>query len=373
MRDPIFGRLQNEAELLRERILSGDDSAGPRYAVVWLQRVSRTFALNIRVLPGPLENTVRLAYLFCRIADTVEDDRVLPASERIELLGRFAACFRPEGPDMAAVARFREGLPAHWKSSEENDQFLSWHCEPVFREYAKVAVPARIAIDARVIEMCEGMAKYAALRGEDGWFFLDTVEGLRDYCYFVAGLVGLLLCDLFAWHEPSISGARLVRLRSRAVGFGLALQYVNISRDIPADHSRETVFVPRELWQRHGVEARTCIDAAVRPQAERALAELLLLAQAEVEIAQEYVLDLPRCAWRIRLFCLWPLLMAQDTLVVLGQRLPDVLDPSKRVKIGRKAVRKILLSTTVCAPFNFLLAAMFRRRNRALKKSLERA
>lgn len=364
--------MTNESELLRESILSGDATAGPRYAVVWLQRVSRTFALNIRVLPGALENAVRLAYLFCRIADTVEDDRILPASERIELLGRFAACFRPEGPDLAAVARFRDGLPVHWRTSEEDDQFLSWHCEPIFAQYAMVPAAARAGIDARVIEMCEGMAKYAALRGEDGWFFLESVEDLRDYCYYVAGLVGLLLCDLWAWHDPAITGARLERLRSRAVGFGLALQYVNISRDIPADHGRETVFVPRALWGRHGVEARDCTDPRARAKATRAVADLLVLAQAEVEIAHAYILDLPRTSWRIRLFCLWPLLMAQETLVALGRNLSDVLDPSKRVKIGRKAVKRIMLSTAICAPSNLLLGGMFRRRNLALKQSLER-
>lgn len=363
--------MTNESDLLRDRILSGDADAGPRYAVVWLQRVSRTFALNIRVLPGALENAVRLAYLFCRIADTVEDDREMPAARRIELLELFCACFRPEGPDFDAVARFRDALPAQWRTSEEDDRFLTWHCEPVFREYAKVDAAARAPIDARVLEMCRGMAKYCALRGEDGWFELADEAALRDYCYYVAGLVGLMLCDLWAWHEPSIRGERLERLRSRAVGFGLALQYVNIARDIPADRRRDTVFLPRSLWERHGTDPRTCLDPEARDRATRALADLLRLAQAEVETAHAYVLDLPRGCWRIRLFCLWPLLMAQETLVELGRHLPDVLDPSKRVKIGRKAVRRILLTTSLAAPSNLLLQGMFRRRNRALFASLE--
>jgi farnesyl-diphosphate farnesyltransferase len=362
----------NKLDSLRQDILDGDPAAGPAFARQWLKRVSRTFALNIRVLPAPLENAVRLAYLFCRIADTVEDDRVLPASERISLLEQFQACFQADGPDMAAVHTFRDSLPAHWEDSTEDDQFLSWHCEPVFAQYAKLDAGARSPIDSRVIEMCVGMAKYAALRGEDGWFTLDSVEDLRDYCYFVAGLVGLLLCDLFAWHEPSISGKRLERLRSKAVGFGLALQYVNIARDIPADHSRQTVFVPDELWRRHGLDARNCTNPDAREAATQALAELLQLAQIEVEAAHAYILDLPRRAYRIRLFCLWPLLMAQDTLVKLGENLPDVLDPTKRIKIGRKAVTHIMRTTLLCASSNTLIGGMFRRRNERLRAALER-
>ena len=47
-----------------------------------LPRVSRTFALNIRILPQPLRAVVRQAYLLCRIADTVEDSPHLPAGDR---------------------------------------------------------------------------------------------------------------------------------------------------------------------------------------------------------------------------------------------------------------------------------------------------
>jgi phytoene/squalene synthetase len=35
--------------------------------------VSRTFALNIRLLRGPLGDAVRVGYLMCRAADTLED------------------------------------------------------------------------------------------------------------------------------------------------------------------------------------------------------------------------------------------------------------------------------------------------------------
>jgi len=351
-------------------MLSGSAQAGPRFAKEWLSHVSRTFALSIRVLPPPLEETVRLAYLFCRVADTVEDDRVLPATERIALLELFSACFLPE-PDLSAVARFRDRLPESWRTSPEDDQFLSWHCEAVFQEYARLPVAARRTIDGRVQEMCRGMAAYAARRDESGWFFLDTVAELRDYCYYVAGVVGLMLCDLFAWHEPSISPTRLKLMNSRAVGFGLALQLVNIARDVPADHLRQTVFVPQELWRRYGLDAQSALDSEKREAGTQALRELLIMTQKEVEIAQAYILKLPRRAYRIRLFCLWPLLMSQDTLVKLGEHLADVLDPSQRIKIGRRDVRRIMATTALCASSNLLVGGMFRRRNRRFQRLLD--
>ena len=45
-----------------------------------LPRVSRTFALGIKLLPPRLERPVRTGYLLCRIADTIEDDLALPAA-----------------------------------------------------------------------------------------------------------------------------------------------------------------------------------------------------------------------------------------------------------------------------------------------------
>src|SRR5580700_11080619 len=58
-----------------------------------LPRVSRTFALGIKMLPSRLEMPVRLGYLLCRIADTVEDDLKLAPERKAQLLDEFLTCF----------------------------------------------------------------------------------------------------------------------------------------------------------------------------------------------------------------------------------------------------------------------------------------
>src|SRR5699024_12189169 len=47
-----------------------------------LQKVSRTFALTIPQLPGPLRRVVTNAYLLCRIADTIEDESALTVEQK---------------------------------------------------------------------------------------------------------------------------------------------------------------------------------------------------------------------------------------------------------------------------------------------------
>ena len=53
-----------------------------------LQGVSRTFALTIPELPRPLDIIVGNAYLWCRVADTIEDEAGVDHGRRAGLLDR---------------------------------------------------------------------------------------------------------------------------------------------------------------------------------------------------------------------------------------------------------------------------------------------
>jgi farnesyl-diphosphate farnesyltransferase len=357
-----------ERNRVRDRVLSGDTGVAADFCRLWLKLVSRTFALNIRILPTELEETVRLAYLFMRIADTIEDDRAMEPERRKDLLDRFVGCFAPAGSDPEKVEDFLRALPESWRTENHADLFLVAHADLVFEVFAGVRADRRAAVEERVREMCSGMVHYALRRETDGWFRLETRQELLDYCYFVAGTVGLMLTELFA--GEGIAPARRERLRSNSVAFGLALQLVNIARDIPADGTRSTVFVPEEMCRARGIEPAQLWEAEHREAASAVLQDLVRLADREVRKAQEYILDLPRTLWRLRLFCLWPLLMAQDTLAVLAADPPGALDPSKRAKIGRGRVRRILWTTALTCWSNLLLKVQFNRRNRRLEALL---
>ena len=57
-----------------------------QYADKMLLLVSRTFALNINRLSGNLRKSVLLAYLYLRIADTIEDEADLSKEDKLNLL-----------------------------------------------------------------------------------------------------------------------------------------------------------------------------------------------------------------------------------------------------------------------------------------------
>src|SRR5512135_2413986 len=71
-----------------------------------LPKVSRTFALAIDGLPEPLRGEVCVAYLLCRVLDTVEDAPRLAPDQRRSLIDPVLGLLRQSGP-----------LPGSWHQS----------------------------------------------------------------------------------------------------------------------------------------------------------------------------------------------------------------------------------------------------------------
>jgi phytoene synthase len=68
---------------------------------------------------------------------------------------------------------------------------------------------------------------------------------LHDYCYKVAGVVGLIMLQIF--------DAQAQEARPYAIDLGVALQLTNIIRDIKEDFARGRIYLPQEDLQRFGI------------------------------------------------------------------------------------------------------------------------
>lgn len=317
-----------------------------------LSRVSRTFALNIKVLPKyRLRRPILLAYLFCRMADTIEDCPNLDASEKECLLGLFAEIFSSD-PILAKknTTSFLEALPAEWCNSSDDEEFLVAHCHWVVELHFTLKPEVQAPIAECVREMCKGMASFA-LRQEQHkgqWLTIENETDLDQYCYFVAGIVGNMLCDLFFLQSPFINSNRHTQMRKLAVSFGLALQVVNITKDVAEDSEREVCFIPLDWQRREGFLHPSALFASDASKSSRSkvMMHMARKAWSHLDDSMQFTLLIPVFEPRIRLFCLWPMLMAAETLVAVGDGNP-LFDPSKKVKITRKAVKRILRQTTL--------------------------
>jgi len=330
----------------------GGELADREFCRAILPKVSRTFALGIRLLPAPLEDAVRTSYLLCRIADTIEDNPDMPADRKGALLGDLRHCL--DAPDVD-TAPLIEAFPTP-RSDEER---LVHECGRVLRMFHALSPEEQDAVRPWVKEMANGMAEFALRRGSSGGLAaLASVAELDRYCYYVAGTVGHLLTGLFRIHHRPMAAARVERLEALASSFGLGLQLTNIIKDVADDRQRGWSFVPRDLCEVAGVRPDELQDPSHGSEAHQVMAALITKAKAHLRDALAYCTTLPAAAYRIRIFCLTSLYFAIRTLRV-AERDPRLLDPTHKVKITRAEVYRTLAATHLIAPFDPLVRGYY--------------
>ncbi len=330
-------------------------SGGDRdFCIAMLPRVSRTFAACIGLLPQPVQHRVLIAYLLCRIADTIEDCARMPAGRKHDLLAGFRASLEELGGEVPGLAEaFAEPANA--------DELLTRDVDCTLREFRAFPRLAREAIRPWVQEMCDGMAGYARRQHRPEAFqALDRLDDLDRYCWYVAGTVGHLLTEVFRLHSPHIGAERYRQLKDRATDFGIGLQLVNIIKDVADDRVRGWSFVPRDLCAESGFTPEELLEPSRRAESDAVMRRLIDKARGHLDRALEYCLLLPARDYRLRLFCLAPLYFAIRTLA-RAERDPRLLDPAHKVKITRSEVYRTLAAGYVVAPCDALVTGYFRR------------
>jgi len=340
------------------RLLSQVESA-EGFCRAMLPEVSRTFALNIPLLPAPLDLAVTVAYLLCRVADTLEDESVASARERRPLMEEFARlCALPPGWGLAtdrfalrAVAALRPAAPV-------SEVRLVRGTTRVLETVNELPPWVRPAIAKCVREMTAGMAHVLeGVEQQGDALGLKDLDETLTYCYYVAGTVGEMLTELFVGYSASVA-LRREDLASKAAAFGRALQLTNILKDIREDRERGSCWLPRTLMSRHGLTAESLLCHDHRAAALELLDELLAVAHREAEESLEYTLLLPREEKGIRLFCLWPLFFAVLTLRALRGN-PEVFG-GPAVKISHSAVKRVMVLTRALVDNDWALRVAFR-------------
>jgi farnesyl-diphosphate farnesyltransferase len=275
-----------------------------------LPRVSRTFALNTRLLNGTLGESVRVGYLLCRTADTLEDAWPGPADEIGDRFDRFVAALAGDPSAREALAR-----AAAARGSERPEFDLLAHVDVVLRALGTLPPSHQAAVREGVETLARGMRRYAvrgAARSAD-LPYLDTAEELDDYCWIVAGCVGVMLTRLVAAEygagDPAVHERRL----ALAPQVGKALQLTNILLDWPTDIRLGRCYVPGEWLSAEGLAPRDLVERG-RPAVLALARRLEAEARRALAAVPDYI-DLIPVRWtRYRLFCLWPALWALGSL-----------------------------------------------------------
>ena len=315
-----------------------------------LPHVSRTFALTIPQLPAALRTAVTNAYLLCRIADTIEDEPALSPTETLAFLERFMAAVAGRS-DPETLARVLEVRLSDQTLPTERD--LVGNMQRVIHVTAELRPGQRAAIHRCVELMCYGMPRFqstASLRG------LSRLSDLDEYCYYVAGVVGDMLTDLFCDYSPQIERRR-AQLHRLAVSFAQGLQMTNILKDIWEDRSRGACWLPQDVFLRHGIDLARLSASPHDPRFAAAMREMVSIAHGHLRNALEYTLLIPSHELGIRRFCLWAIGLAVLTLQKINQN--PAFTAGTQVKVSRRAVAATRLFTDLTSRSNWLLRQLF--------------
>jgi farnesyl-diphosphate farnesyltransferase len=327
-----------------------------KYCATVLSRVSRTFAPTIRLLPGVLNMHVTVAYLLCRIADTVEDSAALTIQEKQRLLHVYTQIFSQ--PESSAETEFLNGcsrLPV-----TTPDEELTHNLSVVLRVFSSFSAPMQKHIGKWVVEMSLGMRKFAQAAHKRRFTFLKSMKELDEYTYYVAGTVGYLLTELFTYYSRKITPLVKTRLDQFAESFGKGLQMVNIIRDMAADLKRGQSYIPDELLLKYRLTRENIFHADNADRAQQMFNELIENAVKHLDRALDYIQLIPKQETRIRLFCMLPLFWSLRTLQKIQENTLQLLG-SDKIKISRGLLRR-----------EYLLALINQRSNRLIRWRYDR-
>ncbi|HUJ52812.1 MAG TPA: phytoene/squalene synthase family protein [Steroidobacteraceae bacterium] len=316
-----------------------------------LPHVSRTFALTIPQLPQPLRIAVCNAYLVCRIADTIEDEPALSAAETRVYLERFTAVVsgsEPAAPLARELARLLSDrtLPA--------ERELVCNMDRVTRVTAALG-EQRVAIERCIALMCRGMHHFQQTASLHG---LARTSDLDSYCYYVAGVVGEMLTELFCAYSPGVA-ARRAALSELSVSFAQGLQLTNIIKDFWEDRSRGACWFPRDVFAREGVELARLSAQGTDERFHAGVRELVAVAHAHLRNALSYSLLIPAGETGIRRFCLWAIGLAVLTLRKIAAN--PQYTRGAQVKVSHSAVFMTQLCTGAAVRSDRMLRFLFER------------
>jgi farnesyl-diphosphate farnesyltransferase len=263
-----------------------------------LAETSRTFYIPVARLPDLLQETVASAYLCMRAIDEIEDHPALDNGSKVSLLRKVSLILQSQtAVDEHALCELSEILRAYRPLLPE-----------VTIRLAEWASHAPAAIAPRIWDTAAAMADRMAHWAERNWRINDQAD-LNGYTFSVAGTVGLLMCDIWAWYD----GSQIDRIS--ALHFGRGLQAVNILRNRADDLARNVDFFPRG-W---------IAD------------QMFEYAKTNLSLAKAGIQFMPRNAFKY--FVQIPLLLAEATLDAL-QRGEEKLARSAVLNIVQQALQE---------------------------------
>lgn len=295
-----------------------------------LESVSRTFTLSIMQLPGIAKDSIMLAYLLLRVSDILEDNEVMDPERKIKLLKIWKEIL----DGRSNVETLTDQL--YDLDSTDPEVQVAQNAQVLVDQLNSFPQEIQDSIKKHVSDTTTGMARW-----QDKGPYIQTEAEMDDYMHEVAGRVGYLITDVFAYHSPKIK-AKKELLLPLAREYGLALQTVNILRGMKKDYERGWVFTPQEFLDDAGLSRDELFKPENQHKALIVVNRLTEKAEKHLRHGLEYIAAFPTHQHRIRVAVMWPLFFAVKTLAISQNNINVIFS---EVKISRSDVKGIMSTT----------------------------
>jgi farnesyl-diphosphate farnesyltransferase len=306
------------------------------------------------VLPSNVRGQVGLSYLFARAVDTIADTDLIDRSRRLFYLQQFRHQFSEDAIHWDEVRSIQTSLLPHQTHSSE--RVLLTRLEDCFRLYQEYTVEDRQRIRTLMSTLPNGMEMdLTKFPGESAATLtaLQTTDDMDRYIYYVAGCVGEFWTGMMCAHMPSLSHWDIAHMSAIGIRFGKGLQLTNILKDLPRDLRRGRCYIPEVILKEAGLTPADLLQKENVIRYCPVLSRLLKIAVDHLDQGWAYTMQIPRRETRLRLSCMWPILLAGETLKRVAIS-PDILDPAVNIKVPRYRVYQVMALTILTGACGYI-------------------
>ncbi|KAK8185225.1 Lycopene beta-cyclase [Phyllosticta capitalensis] len=306
-----------QALLLPTSYYDGEYLDALREALVRLRQKSRSFYLASGSFQGRLRMDLILLYSYCRAADDLVDDS--SAGQAKDWIGKMRKFL-----DISYATKGEKGPASTYADEEFPPRFKS-----AFR-----CLPTAYLSKKPLIDMLDGFEMDIAFelaRGDASQYPIKSVSDLDLYGARVAGTVAESILELVFYHLPSqVTAEEKARLLKAGARMGIALQYVNISRDIAVDARIGRVYIPLDWLAEQDLTPAAVIKNPAGTRVEVLRLKLLARAFQIYEEARSAIEELPEDARG-------PMRVAVESYMEIGR---VIREEGYQVRAGRATVPK---------------------------------
>lgn len=219
------------------------------------RRAAKNFYYGFIVLPSEKRNALSAVYAFMRHADDITDEPGIDPQQKRQKLSEWME---------AAKAVFAGKATDDPVLMALGDAQKNFKIPPELFE--KLVYGTSLDLDI------------PAASAEAPAILCNTFEDLKQYCYYVASVVGLVCIRIFGYEDS--------KAEFLAEDCGLAFQLTNIIRDIKEDAGMGRIYIPEEDLARTNLSAANFSSASLQDPAQ--VQQLRPALEYEAERARKY-------------------------------------------------------------------------------------